>query len=451
MDSNSENRKKSAKINLKLILGSAIGICFFMLPFKWNGEITIPLSFAKNLISFPIKPYLPAVIMIITILSFIMSVIMKFKGDEKGSKYIRDLFVVSNMTIAIRILAAIVTILTYFKVGPEQIWNEYTGGLIVNTLMPSLLILFLLASAMLPLLTEYGAMELIGGVVQPIFKPLFKIPGRAAILALSSWFGSGTIGILTTDEQYKKGNFTGRESAIICMGFATITLPSVFIYTTSIAGLNVSTFSYFFLTLIIVTVVSTMIISRIPPLSKIPDEHYKGEGQGIHEEAKSELTAYEQAYKKAEVAPDVATMFKNGIMTSFRLYMNVFPLIIFLATIVLMITEYTPLFSIIAAPLVPILNLIGIPEAATVAPAFLTGFADLLLPFLAATSIKSQLAKFIVCIVATIQVICMSETGAVLLKSEIPVKFHTLVFVFLEKTVIAVIVALIMGRLIGLA
>lgn len=51
-----------------------------------------------------------------------------------------------------------------------------------------------------------------------------------------------------------------------------------------------------------------------------------------------------------------------------------------------------------------------IPEASTVTPSLLIGFADLLLPFFAATSLQSQLAKFIVCVIGTIQVICMSES-----------------------------------------
>lgn len=257
--------------------------------------------------------------------------------------------------------------------------------------------------------------------------------------------------MLTTDEEYKKGYYTGREAAIICFGFCIITFPSVFSYTTSIAGLDVGTFSYFFLTLIIVGVISTIILSRIPPITWIPNTYYNDTPNETAVVGKEDgKTAFDRAYEKAASAPGIVEMLKMGLMKSLRLYMNVFPLIILLATIVLVLTEYTPVFSIIATPLVPVLGHLGIPEADLVAPALLTGFADLLLPFLAATGIQSQLSKFIVCIVGTIQVICMSETGTVLLKTEIPVKFRDLVIVFLEKTVLAVIIALIMGRLIGL-
>jgi len=445
--------KKDVRIIVKLILGSIIGLWFFMFPFNWNGSMTIPLSFFKDIISAPIKPALPIIVILLTAVSAIGALIITLKKNENYSQYVKDIFAVSPFTLIIRILAVIVTILAYFQIGPEQIWNENTGGLIVFFLMPSLLLLFLLASTMLPLLTQYGSMELIGSVLQPVFKPLFKIPGRSAVLALSSWFGSGTIGMITTEDEYKKGYYTGREAAIICFGFCIITLPSVFIYSTSIGGVKLSTFGYYFFTLCVVGIISTMIIARIPPISKVSNEYYqnnKNSQLDIHVNNKFS-DGFDQAYGKAKSAPGAIKMLENGFITAFKMYMNVFPLIVFLATVVLVITEYTPVFSIIATPLVPVLNFLGIPEASAVAPSLLIGFADLLLPFLAATSIQSELAKFIVCIVGTIQVICMSETGAVMLKSEVPVNFKDVILVFLEKTVIAVVIALIMGRLIGLS
>lgn len=443
--------KKETKIKIRLFAGSIIGLCFFMLPFEWKGSMTIPLSFVKDLISAPLESALPLIVMALVTASAILSIIFTIRKKEETGPIIKSMFVVSPLTILIRLIAVAVTIAAYLKLGPEMLWNENTGGLIVFSLMPSLLVLFYLGSTFLPLLTDYGAMELIGSVVQPVFRPLFRIPGRAAVLALSCWFGTGSIGMLTTDEEYKKGYYTGREAAIICFGFCIVTFPSVFSYTTSIGGLEVGTFSYFFLTLVLIGILSTVILSRIPPITLIPDTYYQDRPNSELTDEKAKAgSAYDRAYRKAEHAPGIPEMFRMGLIKSLKLYMNVFPLIILFATIVLILTEYTPVFSIIATPLVPVLNALGIPEADLVAPALLTGFADLLLPFLAATGIESQLAKFIVCIVGTIQVICMSETGMVLLKTEIPVKFRDLVIVFLEKTIIAVPIALIMGRLIGL-
>lgn len=93
--------------------------------------------------------------------------------------------------------------------------------------------------------------------------------------------------------------------------------------------------------------------------------------------------------------------------------MTVFPLIVLTGSLAQITTEYAPLFTWLASPIAPVLEAIGLPEAQTAAAGFLTGFADRLLPFLAAENIDSQLTKFVMCITGTITVICMSETGAI--------------------------------------
>ncbi len=213
---------------------------------------------------------------------------------------------------------------------------------------------------------------------------------------------------------------------------------------------NKYNFLYFFLCCCVVAIVSTIIMSRTPPLSLVPNTKSEKAEELLVEEKESFSDALKKAYQRAAKAKSPWEMLKSGAITCLRLYIDVFPLVILLATIVLVIAEYTTIFDIISIPFVPALNALQIPEAQAVAPALLIGFADLLLPFLAATSVSSQLAKFIICVVGTVQIICMSETGAVLLKTDIPVKFGTIVIAFLEKTVIALLIALVMGRMIGL-
>ena len=443
--------KKEAKIIAKMFIGSIIGILFFMLPIEVNGSMTIPLAWVKSSISNATGNLLPILGVVLMAISVIGSTYYYATKNKEHSSYFNNCFAVSPFNFVIRILALILGILAYFKVGPEFIWNANTGGLMIWDLIPSLILLFLLGAIALPLLTDYGAMELVGNVVRPVFRPLFRLPGRAAVLSLSAWFGNGTVGLLTTESEYKKGYYTAREAAIISVGFCIITYPSVFSYSTGIAGLEESRFGIYFLTCVLVGIISTAILCRIPPISKFPEDYYEN-NKAIQESDKGSFAlAYDQGYEKAKTAPGIVQMFKNGFANSFKLYMAVYPTIIVLATIVLAVAEFTPVFSIIATPLVPLLNALGVPEASSVAPALFTGFADLLLPFLAATGITSQLSKFILCVLGTMQLICMSESGVIMMKSELPFKFKHMVFIFLEKTVIAFTIALIVGKMIGLA
>lgn len=447
--------QKSAGVYLKLVLGSALGVCFFMLPFPWEGEITSPIALLQKLISAPIEEWLPLVVVALMVLSAGVSLVASLTKGAGLNDYFRKIFVTSIYSVVFRIAAAVLSICAYWKIGPEYIWNEFTGEIIIIYLMPSLLVVFLLATTMLPFLLDFGGVEFVGVYLQPVFKRLFRLPGRASVLTATSWVGSGTNGIIAAELDYKKGLYTGREISILCLGFGTISLPAIFIYTTTIGGVEVAHFPYFVLTLFVVGIVTTMVLARIPPLSLKADEYYQGKRNPILDEpvdeSKSKLqTAAELAYKKAENAPSIREIVRDGVTTTFGLYMTVFPLIVLIAILALIAAEYTPLFKLMAAPIAPILSAMGLPEAEAAAPAFLVGFADLLLPFLAAENIESQLTKFVICITGTITVICMSETGAILLKSAIPLNFLDLLLVFILKTVVSVPIAFAMGRLYGL-
>lgn len=441
---------RNTGVTVKIIIGSILGVFIFMTPIPWEGELTIPLWILKNMVADILGGASVYILLGVICVAAVGSTVVTFTPQKKYHDFVLGLFKVSPFMLAVRWLAVAAYIISIFKLGPEIFWEPNTGGLIAFDLMPAMMCLFFAASVLLPLLTEYGLMEILGWFLRPVFRPLFHLPGHSSVLALSSWFGSGTVGMLTTDEEYKKGYYTGREAAILCFGFCTIPLPSIFAYTTTIGGLDGKYFLYFFFCCIVVAVVSTMIMSRIPPLSIVPDEK-SPEAEGLVIEKKETLKeSFQKAHERAEKAPGFLSMLKNGSITCIRLYIDVFPLVILLATIVLVIAEHTSVFGIVAKPFIPLLNVIHMPEAEAAAPAMFIGFADLLLPYLAATSVTSQLAKFVICVVGTMQIICMSETGAVMIKTSIPVKFWTVLFAFLEKTVIAMLIALAMGRMIGL-
>ena len=57
-----------------------------------------------------------------------------------------------------------------------------------------------------------------------VMRPLFKLPGRSSIDALTSWIGDGTIGVLLTSKQYEEGYYTKKEAAIIGTTFSVVSI-----------------------------------------------------------------------------------------------------------------------------------------------------------------------------------------------------------------------------------
>ena len=77
-----------------------------------------------------------------------------------------------------------------------------------------------------------------------------------------------------------------------------------------------------------------------------------------------------------------------------------------------------------------------VPEAAKAAPALLAGFADMFLPSILASSIESEFTRFVIAALSVTQLIYMSEVGAVILKSKVPLNIFELGAIFLIRTVV---------------
>lgn len=115
-----------------------------------------------------------------------------------------------------------------------------------------------------------------------------------------------------------------------------------------------------------------------------------------------------------------------------------------LGTIALVVAEYTPVFNVLAYPIVPLLELLQIPQAAAAAPAMIVGFADMFLPAVVGSGIESELTRFVIAAMSLTQLIYMSEIGILLIKSKIPISFLDLFIIFIQRTIITLpIVALL--------
>src|SRR5690625_8043565 len=92
-----------------------------------------------------------------------------------------------------------------------------------------------------------------------------------------------------------------------------------------------------------------------------------------------------------------------------------------IGTIATILAEYTPLFTWLGMPFVPVLNLLQIPEAAEAAQTVVVGFADMFLPAILGSGIETEMTRFIIACLSVTQLIYLSEVGALLLGSKLPI------------------------------
>ena len=174
---NEYNKAQIIRGRLKFILMSVLGIILFLIPITVteDGEkqTTLPVAFLAGLLKDLLGNAMPLVIVLIItisgILSLICSTALKNKLNPEG--LMNNAFNVKIVWLLLRILAVIFVWMTYLKIGPKAIYSADTGGLVFESLLPTLVTVFFFAALFLPLLMEYGLLELLGPIFRPIMRP----------------------------------------------------------------------------------------------------------------------------------------------------------------------------------------------------------------------------------------------------------------------------------------
>lgn len=446
---------------LRFILPSLLGVLIFMVPVPDGaGSLTIPIAWLAGNLGDLLDAAIPWLLLVLVTVSaagtLLQSLIRPALLDNPLG---RTLFSASPFWVVIRVLGLVFGVAILFQLGPEWLWSEDTGGLIMD-LAALLVVVFALAGLLLPLLLSFGLLDFAGTLMTKVMRPLFKVPGRSSVVGLTSWLGDGTIGVLMTNQQYTQGHYTKREAAVLGTTFNIVSVTFIVVI---LGQLNLEhRFAPFYLTLIVAGLAAAVIMPRIPPLSRIPDEFAEGvttdPRTGSHaavspvggQPAGEHTPLLRQAWEGA-VARGGSVRWRevgrSGASNALEMWLAVIPIILAVGTVAVIIAEHTPLFTWLGYPFVPLLELMQVPEAQTASETVLIGFADMLLPAIIGSGIESEMTRFIIGALSVSQLIFMSETGGMLLASRIPVKFHHLVLIFLGRTLITLPIIVGMAHL----
>ena len=153
------------------------------------------------------------------------------------------------------------------------------------------------------------------------------------------------------------------------------------------------------------------------------------------------------ALNKAENAPTFKEFAREGIENVCEMWFGTLPVILAMGTIALIIAEFTPIFRVLGIPFTYVYQLLQIPEAELASQTVIVGFADMFLPSVIASSIESDITRFVVAATSVTQLIYMSEIGSIIMGSKIPVSVKDLFIIFLERTIVTLPVIAIFAHL----
>ncbi len=440
MDENTDTMPRSNGINtvnmLRFLIPSLAGVILFLVPITVDGEVTLLINLIIKATKTAMGSLLLPFVMVVLGFSAVCSAIGYLKKDF-FTGYWGRLFNVGPVNLGIRALSFILSILIFFQIGPEFIWSKNTGGMMLTDVVANLIPFFLWAGMLMPLLTEFGLMEFIGSLLMPIMRPIFKLPGCSAVNCAVAWVGSGTMGIVLTNKIYEDGYYTRREAAAIATGYAIPSIAIVFLLT---SFLHMS--SYFptiYVTVIGVALIVNIILARIPPIAKMnatyaPDAPHRDMSE-ITPAGQSKLghalkSASDRGGEKKE------NLVFSGLKITGDIWFTLEPIVLFIGTLGTIVVEYTPIVKYLALPLVGLLNVLGLPEADLAGQCIFLGGVDVFLPYVVGSGLESELTRFVVASVCAMQIIFLTETGPLLMKLELGLKFRHLLVIWLLRTVL---------------
>ncbi|MCF4172334.1 YjiH family protein [Vibrio sp. McD22-P3] len=420
---------------------SLIGLFLFMAPITFDGGLTIPVAVLAKSLQAAVGDFIVPLVTAIIAFMAIASVITRIAKPTfiNNNEFLNGLFNPSPMWLAVRLIGGLAVVMTYFQVGPQAIWEENTGGLVLEGLLPTLFAVFIFAGLLLPLLLNFGLLELFGALLSKIMRPVFNLPGRGAIDCMASWLGDGSVGILLTSKQYENKFYTMREAAVIGTTFSAVSITFSLVVIAQVELEHL--FLPFYGAICLAGVVAAIIIPRLPPLRNKKDVFIDGtkpakDAEVIPEGHSTFSWGLDLALKRAGTVTSAKSVFGEGIKNAVDMVFGVLPVVMGLGTVALVIAEYTSVFETLGTPFIPYLELLGVPEAVAASKTMVVGFADMFIPSILAASINSEMTRFVIAAMSVTQLIYMSEVGALLLGSRIPVNIFELFAIFILRTLI---------------
>ncbi|WP_368234257.1 YjiH family protein [Anaerotruncus rubiinfantis] len=427
---------------LRFLFYTFLGCLVFFCPVKQGDSTNIVFGVITDFLKGLLGDFGVYLIIAIIVGNSIAYFICRFctKKDSKAYQFYSD---VSPYQAIGYVLAAVFAIMYIFNCGPEWIIGPDTGGSIVG-ILKTILWTISLGAALISLLTAFGSMEFIGTLFEPLMRPLYKLPGRSALDAMASFVGTSSVGCYLTSRIYKAKGYTVREAATISTTFSVVSVSFAAVCAQTAGIMNL--FYIIYPVTFVITFVMAFIMPRIPPLSRKPDIYIDGTEQP--ESARKEKMVYEhgiwrealnRAVSKASETPSFWKEMSQSLSQGVILCVKALGIVFAVGTIGMILAEYTPVFTWLGYPMVPLLNLFGVPDASVIAPATLIGVAEMFLPNLLIAEMEISLAaRFFIHVLSLVQIIYFSEVGAVMIISGLPVKVWEMVVIFLERTLIAI-------------
>lgn len=414
---------------LKFLIFSFIGICIYFIPFTLLGNRTILLD---HLVS-AVRLTFPKLGSIITFILIILGGALPFY--EKSWNKDKTSIILSIF----KLLGIILVIMGFLELGPAWLMREDMLPQLLQKIIIPLALIIPLGSLFITFITGYGLLSFLGVLLKPVMRPLWKVPGIAAVNVVASFVGSFSVGIFITNKLYKEGKYTMREAAIITTGFSTVSATFMVIIAKNLDLMSIWN-TFFWATLTITFLVSAITV-RLKPLNSLKDI-YVATGEEIEGEGNEKI--FRRAMREAMIEiknakpiwESMAINFTEGIMMCIRFL----PIGLSIGLISFVAVKMTLFYDILAYIYYPITYFLKVPEPWLVAKASAVAGAEVLMPSLIIAEIGAPIAaRFVTGVVSISSVLFLSGSIPCILATDIDLDIKDILMILIERTLLTLV------------
>ena len=332
--------------------------------------------------------------------------------------------------------------------------QDALGTSIANFVMDKILVTICIsipcASLVLPFLCDYGLVDFVGVFVRLIMRPVFKLPGRAAIIMVTAFLGNFSAGHIAVNEQYKTGRMTERESVCIDTSLSTVSVGFLLALATNTGLVNAelwgkSYWNTYFWVAFLITLLVALIGVRIYPLNKIPDNYYPGATPNPEKIIREGIckAALTEALDIAEAQDNVFKRIGVIMKETLNVLGTVAAGTSFWGTFGVMLYIFTPVVGWLGYIFWPFFRIFGFTgaELSTACTGAMISLVEVTVPaLLVSVGEWSMRLRFMLAVLPVTSIVFLASFVPCCMGTEVPVKFSHLLIIWLERMILSIII-----------
>ena len=413
----------------QLIIFSIIGITTFFIPFTINDKSTILFDHIASYLVNDLHALAVGLLFLLMAYGAIKPIVTgKYKESITHA-------ILSFAKVAGLILAG----LYLLGMAPDVIMEKDMMPFLFEKLALPVGMIVPIGALILASLIGFGLLEMIGVLMQPIMKPIWRTPGTSAIDAVASFVGSYSIGLLITNRVYLQGHYSTREAIIIATGFSTVSAAFMVIVAKTLGLMEF--WNLFFWSTLIITFIVTAITARIPPISQERNDDANPAAQALADVKGNRLgAAVELGIETSRRSSNLPKIFWCNFKDGLEMAAAIVPSIIAVGLAGLLLDKYTPVFEILGLVLYPFTFISGLPDPLLAAKGISAGLAEMFLPALLLSE-ADFVTRYVAGVVSISSILFFSAMIPCILATKIPLSIPKMLIIWLQRTILSILLA----------